>query len=164
MDSGRKNKKRCEYPDTYRFTTSSYMSSLRWHYPNQVMGQSNPAYSQPALCKLPVYLFLVDQILSVLFYYTLFLHLVNYFCTTASQKTESCPCFLTKILQKNKSRILFRECGSLAPCSKTSIFLITVDQLELKLFHSYKKNTCLRTRRKRAAFPKEDAALIFRCV
>ncbi len=29
------------------------LCSLRWHYPNQVTGQSNTAYSQPASCKLP---------------------------------------------------------------------------------------------------------------
>jgi len=29
--------------------------SLRWHYPNQVTGQSNTAYSQPASASSPFY-------------------------------------------------------------------------------------------------------------
>ena len=33
--------------------TTKTMCSLRWHYPNQVMGQSNTAYSQPAYTSSP---------------------------------------------------------------------------------------------------------------
>ena len=42
-----------------RNNSTKHCISLRWHYPNQVMGQSNTAYSQPASASTPFLRFLL---------------------------------------------------------------------------------------------------------
>ena len=38
--------------------SQSIKASLRWHYPNQVMGQSDTAYSQPVSTSSPLFCFI----------------------------------------------------------------------------------------------------------
>ena len=108
--------------------TSHTSISLRWHYPNQVMGQSNTAYSQPASASTPFLRFLLyyssDNLQS-------FFRIILTFFHISAVVSRYCPATYRGFVRHNRIRRgHLSSANDLAPPQKR-VFL---------LHHA--KNTC----------------------
>ena len=97
-----------------RNNSTKHCISLRWHYPNQVMGQSNTAYSQPTFRKHPVF--------TVLLYNTMFWFTTAIFFPIAFKKDHFCIFFnmIFHFYLKNRQKFDFNAINLQEPIDETS--------------------------------------------